>query len=1352
MKFTSILKLKLIYVFRINDAAHRGCLKVGEATCDSDNVFGLAPNSRALNESAKKRINQYTQTAGIAYDLLYTELTIYSNKKKELCSFNDKEVHRVLERSGIRKKIFDTENKANEWFITDLETVKRAITAVKEGRQSLSSAEVSHDKTPVVFRPEQREAIEKTKKQFKKGNQMLWNAKMRFGKTLSALQVVKDMDFCRTLILTHRPVVDSGWFEDFGKIFYDSPVFAYGSKNNGDSHASLEMRAKQGKCKYVYFASMQDLRGSELVGGNFDKNNEVFATAWDCIIVDEAHEGTQTELGKAVMQELTKDKTKILRLSGTPFNLLNDFKDDEIYTWDYVMEQRAKASWDLIHFGDPNPYASLPTMNIYTYDLGRLLHEFVDEDVAFNFREFFRINESGSFIHEKDVRAFLNLITKEDEDSYYPFANEEYRNIFRHTLWMLPGVQEARAMSAMLQTHPVFQHFKVVNVAGDGDEDEESRDALAAVEEAIGKDPDATRTITLSCGRLTTGVSIKAWTGVFMLSGSYNTAASSYMQTIFRVQTPATINGRVKEQCYVFDFAPDRTLKVIAETAKISAKAGKTSGNDRKIMGEFLNFCPIISIEGSKMSQFDVPKMLEQLKRVYVERVVRNGFEDKSLYNDELMKLNDLELQEFDDLKKIIGQTKAMPKTNQVDINNQGLTDEQYQELENLEKKSKKRGKDKQPLTEEEKQRLAELKKKKENREAAISILRGISIRMPLLIYGAELTNEANTERKSSCSLSGEEEVGDSQLNDEEQEITIDNFASLIDSQSWEEFMPKGVTKQKFNSIKKYYDPEIFCAAGKRIRAMARAADKLSVEERIERITDIFSTFRNPDKETVLTPWRVVNMHLGDCLGGYNFFEKDYETTLSDPRFIDRGEVTANVFAPDSRILEINSKSGLYPLYMAYSIYRARLKDSLFSVSSIEDEQRIWDKVVAENIFVICKTPMAKSITKRTLIGFRKAKVNTRYFEDLINQIKNKPEHFIKQVDKFITERTGIKNMKINAIVGNPPYQEEGESTRKAPIYHLFYDVAFKLSPIVTLITPGRYLFKAGQTPMEWMEQMLSDTHFKVVDYFQKSSEVFPSVDIKGGVAIGFRDTNKEFGAIEFFSEFPELISIQNKVTHHISFVSGEFAELVSSQGIYKFSNIALEKFPQISIVQGKGTAAKITSNAFENLPEIFLESESECNGKGVKIMGRINSKREIRWIKAEYLQYCNYLDYYNVFVPEANGTGAIGEVLSTPVIGVPVIGHTDTFLSIGKFASAQEASACLKYVKSKFARCMLGTLKATQHNPKNTWANVPMQDFTSNSDINWSKSISEIDTQLYTKYGLSEDEISFIESMIKPM
>lgn len=1224
MEYFSNLKAKLIYVFRIPDAAHSDCLKIGEATFEDGNIT-LPPNSSALNKAAKARIDQYTKTAGITYELLHTEIAIFVRDGK-IAAVNDKEVHDVLLRSGIKRKVFDKVNGANEWFCCDLETAKRAIAAVKEGRKALKGSEITVGQSPIQFRPEQREAIDKTLKQFKKGNQMLWNAKMRFGKTLSALQVVKERgDFRRVLILTHRPVVDAGWFEDFGKIFYDNDEYAYGSKTNGDTFVSLERRARREECRYIYFASIQDLRGSELVGGNFDKNNDIFSTPWDLIIVDEAHEGTQTELGKAVMKELTKEKTKVLRLSGTPFNLLDDFKEEEIYTWDYVMEQRAKVRWDEEHPGDHNPYAGLPRLNIYTYDLGRLINEYVDKDIAFNFREFFRVNDSGEFVHRSHVQNFLDLLTKIDEESMYPFANKRYRDIFRHTLWMVPGVKSAKALAAMLRNHPVFGLFEIVNVAGDGDEEETNEEALKKVTDAIGPDPDKTRTITLSCGRLTTGVSVKPWMGVFMLSGSFNTAASAYMQTIFRVQTPATINGRVKEDCYVFDFAPDRTLKVLAETAKISTKAGKQSSGERLQLGEFLNFCPIISIEGSQMKKLDTEHMLQQLKRVYVERVVQNGFEDGYLYNDELMRLTDVDIKEFDELKGIIGQTKAMGKSNDITINDQGLTNEEYEEKEKLEKKKKRE------LTPEEKARLEELKKKKKVKEDAISILRGISIRMPLMIYGAKVENE-------------------------DEELTIDNFTQLVDPQSWEEFMPKGVTKQRFNAFKKYYDPDIFTAAAKRIRAMARAADRLSIEERIERIAAIFATFRNPDKETVLTPWRVVNMHMSDCLGGYTFFNDDFSETIEEPRFVDRGDVTAEVFTPDSHLLEINSKSGLYPLYLAYNIYRSRLRNQMFSPETLEEHQAIWDTAVAENIFVICKTPMAKRITERTLLGFRKGNPNMWAPEDLINKIKNQPELFIKKVGDLVG-----KNVKIKAVVGNPPYQEEGESTRKAPIYHLFYDAAFKLSPIVSLITPGRYLFKAGQTPAEWMDRMLADPHFKVVDYFQKSNEVFPTVDIKGGVAIGLRNANKEFGAIGFFSEFPQLVSIMDKVRIHKDFVRGAFSETVSSQGIYRFSDLALTEVPRIYEVQGKGTAAKITSNAFENLTEIFVDSEDKLSDKGVQIMGRIKGSRETRWINAKYLQPCDFLNYYNVFVPEANGTGAIGEVLSTPVIGVPVIGHTDT-------------------------------------------------------------------------------------------
>lgn len=292
--FESSLKPRLIYIFAIADKQHKGCLKVGETTLsDSIGEALLSPNSQVLNQAAKARIDQYTKTAGISYELLHTELTLYI-QGGHICSFNDKQVHNVLERSGVKRKEFAG---ATEWYSCDLETVKRAIAAIKEGKESLGVGEITHSDNPIVLRPEQKAAVEHTLKQFRKGKQMLWNAKMRFGKTLCALRVVKEMKAVRTIIVTHRPVVDVSWFEDFRKTFYDCPEWHYGSHNKGESFASLQRLASQGK-KYVYFASMQDMRGSKEVGGKFDKNNEIFSTDWDLVIVDEAHEGTH---GKATL-------------------------------------------------------------------------------------------------------------------------------------------------------------------------------------------------------------------------------------------------------------------------------------------------------------------------------------------------------------------------------------------------------------------------------------------------------------------------------------------------------------------------------------------------------------------------------------------------------------------------------------------------------------------------------------------------------------------------------------------------------------------------------------------------------------------------------------------------------------------------------------------------------------------------------------------------------------------------------------------------------------------------------------------------------------------------------------------
>ena len=428
--FEESFEYKVIYVFSINDEKHKNLLKIGDATIKTDNTIDkLPPNCKALNQAVKKRIDQYTKTAAITYQLLHTELALRTIKSKdgkvEIKAFRDHDVHRVLINSGFKKKEFD-ESKGREWFQLDLATAIKAIEAVKKCRPNLSHTDTINAFSPIIFRPEQEAAIKQTLKQFKTGNRMLWNAKMRFGKTLCALEVIKESQFAKTIIITHRPVVDKGWYDDFKNIFFDNDNYEYGSKNNG---ATVEDLIASNK-RFVYFASMQDLRGSATVGGKFDKNDIVFSTDWDCVVVDEAHEGTTTSLGEDVIKNIVKEnKTKFLALSGTPFNILNEYENN-IYTWDYVMEQQNKNEWDEHHFGDSNPYDELPELRIYTYDLGKIISDkkYVElEDKAFNFREFFRVwtgdirmdrvampanSKEGEFCHAEDVRSFLNLITQ----------------------------------------------------------------------------------------------------------------------------------------------------------------------------------------------------------------------------------------------------------------------------------------------------------------------------------------------------------------------------------------------------------------------------------------------------------------------------------------------------------------------------------------------------------------------------------------------------------------------------------------------------------------------------------------------------------------------------------------------------------------------------------------------------------------------------------------------------------------------------------------------------------------------------------------------------------------------------
>lgn len=363
---------------------------------------------------------------------------------------------------------------------------------------------------------------------------------------------------------------------------------------------------------------------------------------------------------------------------------------------------------------------------------------------------------------------------------------------------------------------------------------------------------------------------------------------------------------------------------------------------------------------------------------------------------------------------------------------------------------------------------------------------------------------------------------------------------------------------------------------------------------------------------------------------------------------------------------------------------------------------------------------------------------------DLIETTKN--EEILKE----------LRDMKFDAIVGNPPYQimATGDANGSDPIYHLFIDTACKLGEKVSFIHPARFLFNAGKTPKDWNEKMLNDEHYKVVQYWANSGDVFPTVDIKGGVAVTYWDKNKTFEKIGTFVAYDELRTILEKVKAK-DFAT--FSELVYGRDLYRLTDKLYEENPWAENRQSKGHKYDIGSNVFDTFPELFYEEKPNDDYDYAKIFGREKNNRILKWIKKSYVKVPDNFDSYKVFIPKANGTGAIGEVLSTPIVGEPIVGEpivgsTTTFLSVGKFNTQDEAENCMKYIKTKFARAMLGTLKVTQDNPRETWLNVPLQDFTANSDIDWSKSVPEIDKQLYKKYGLSAEEISFIESKVREM
>ena len=600
-------------------------------------------------QDVETRIGQQTHTADVEYHIEWSKNATFDDGSGEL--FRDFDFHSYLVKCGVKRQ------KGTEWFQISPSEAKALLDEFRENR---GVKQKGSGLIPYRLRNEQKEAVDKAKDYFSihDGGGFLYNCKPRFGKTLTVYDLAMQMGLKRILIVTNRPAIANSWYEDYEKFidrengyFFISSVDAIKDKPLVDP---IETYVKDEKSRIknslppmgiIYFLSLQDLKGSVYFGGGFPKLEEVAHRKWDMLVIDEAHEGVDTYKTDIAFDKIHRKYT--LHLSGTPFKALANekFPANAIYNWTYADEQKAKANWKSVE-GDPNPYENLPKLNMYTYQMSEIIRDELrqgvevngeTEEYAFDLNEFFATNERGFFVHNSSVDRFLDAMT---EQTKFPFSTPELRGELKHTLWLLNRVDSAKALAKKLEKHPVFKEYKVILAAGDGrlDEDEATQKSFNKVKDAISK---YEKTITLSVGQLTTGVTIPEWTAVMMLSSIKSPGL--YIQAAFRAQNPCLFsNGSEffrKKDAYVFDFDPARTLIIFesfANDLSSDTSGGKgDTGTREDHVRELLNFFPVIGEdENGEMIALDAAKVLSIPRKIKSKEVVRRGFMSDFLFQN----------------------------------------------------------------------------------------------------------------------------------------------------------------------------------------------------------------------------------------------------------------------------------------------------------------------------------------------------------------------------------------------------------------------------------------------------------------------------------------------------------------------------------------------------------------------------------------------------------------------------------------------------------------------------------------------------------------------------------------------
>jgi Eco57I restriction-modification methylase/Type III restriction enzyme, res subunit/T5orf172 domain len=1165
-------------------------------------------------------------------------------------------------------------------------------------------------------RPNQQKTVANFREAINKGRtNLLMYAVMRFGKSFTSMCCAVEMDAKLVVVVSAKADVRGEWKRTVESHIKFEGYYFLESEDLLRNELIIAEKQKANE-KIVLFLTLQDLQGDEIKS----KHAAIFENQIDLLLIDETHFGARAaEYGKVLKEENLSAKEIKSELK------LNDNTLDDLEITNKVFNAKIR-----IHLSG-TPYRIL--MN----------SEFTNDDII-AFYQFTNIAED----QEKwDVENLNKDEVKEWDNPYYGFP-QMIRFAFNPNESSLKKMEELKkngvtyAFSELFRPQSITKDTKT-NLHKKFLHEQEILDLLKVID---GSEADAHLLSFLDYDKIKEGKMCRHIVCVLPYRASCDALEELIKNNKFKHLNHyeiINISGVENEKNFKDSSSSSGTQKVIDKIKKCENENIKT-----------ITLTVNRMLTGSTVPQWDTMLYLKDTAspQEYDQAIFRLQNQYIKVFaapNGDLVKFNmkpQTLLVDFNPTRMFVMQEE---KAQIYNINTE--TDGNLKLVERL-----KRELEVSPIIQLNKDKLVQVNptdilnavREYSSNRSVLDEAKIIPLDFSLLKIDAI---RIEIERQNEIGSTNGLKINPHQKTDEGEEFVLPTGTSGVDGGEGSETgtgKSKAVKKDTYEaSIKKkfasYYSRILFFAfcTEEKLMSLQEIIDLIETDQESKRIAanlelniEILKLLRKNINHNVLSKleYKIQNInHLANDASlkpveragrAMKKFTRLSESEIVTPEIITDKIINGlpeNAIGTHTMILDIASKQGEF----VYAVYKK------------------FGAAVANNFYAIPTSKTAYEFTRKVY----------KLLELDVNLIEaNYTSYDLISDNKFIENETikiNNETMKFEVIVGNPPYQMRKEDTSDNPIYHLFMDIAYKLSDKIALITPGRFLFNAGKTPKEWNEKMLNDEHLKVILYDSKSSDIFPDIDLKGGIAITLRDKKQVFEKIKVFSQFEELNSILQRVLKTSDFASIE--GLVHTQNKFDLETL-YNDYPQFKkIIGSDGREKRLTTSIFSQL-SFFSEEKKFSND--IEILGLINNVRKYRYVPLKYLEKHNNLNDYKIILPKSNGTGAFGETLSTPLIGNPLVGYTQSFISIGSFKTNNEAESCLKYIKTKFVRSMLGVLKVTQDNNKEVWKYVPLQDFSEKSKIDWTKSISEIDQQLYAKYNLTIDEIDFIKKMIKPM